>query len=95
MKLELIQLAIIGLVRAYQLLLSPILHALGGPGCGCRFQPNCSAYAIEAVRCHGAIRGLWLATKRILRCNPWGGHGFDPVPTLPSWSDVLDNRIRK
>ena len=46
----------------------------------CRFQPSCSAYAIEALEKHGAIRGGWLALKRILRCNPWGGHGHDPLP---------------
>ncbi|MGB3795000.1 MAG: membrane protein insertion efficiency factor YidD [Alteraurantiacibacter sp.] len=49
----------------------------------CRFQPSCSAYAIEALEKHGAIRGGWLATKRILRCNPLGGHGHDPVPETP------------
>ena len=46
----------------------------------CRFTPSCSQYAIEAIEKHGAIRGGWLATKRILRCHPWGGHGYDPVP---------------
>lgn len=46
----------------------------------CRFAPSCSQYAIEAIEKHGAIRGGWLATKRILRCHPWGGHGYDPVP---------------
>ena len=46
----------------------------------CRFPPTCSAYALEALRKHGAIKGLWLAAKRILRCNPWGGSGYDPVP---------------
>ena len=46
----------------------------------CRFTPTCSAYALEALRKHGAIKGLWLAAKRILRCNPWGGSGYDPVP---------------
>ncbi|MWV27022.1 membrane protein insertion efficiency factor YidD [Aurantiacibacter rhizosphaerae] len=49
----------------------------------CRFQPSCSAYAIQALEKHGVIRGGWLATKRILRCNPWGGHGHDPVPETP------------
>lgn len=46
----------------------------------CRFQPSCSAYAITAIHRYGALRGGWLATKRILRCNPWGGCGPDPVP---------------
>ncbi|HZV56156.1 MAG TPA: membrane protein insertion efficiency factor YidD [Sphingobium sp.] len=46
----------------------------------CRYMPSCSQYAIEAVERHGAIRGGWLALKRLLRCHPWGGHGYDPVP---------------
>ena len=46
----------------------------------CRFTPTCSAYALEAIKKHGAVKGLWLAIRRILRCNPWGGSGYDPVP---------------
>jgi uncharacterized protein len=46
----------------------------------CRYTPSCSHYAIEALRRHGAIKGGWLAVKRIMRCHPWGGHGYDPVP---------------
>ncbi len=46
----------------------------------CRFTPTCSQYAIEAITKHGPIKGLWLATRRILRCHPWGGSGYDPVP---------------
>ena len=46
----------------------------------CRFQPSCSAYAITALQRYGALKGGWLALKRILRCHPWGGQGFDPVP---------------
>ncbi|HTL43693.1 MAG TPA: membrane protein insertion efficiency factor YidD [Vicinamibacterales bacterium] len=62
------------LIRGYQLLLSPIV------GGGCRFVPSCSAYAVEAIQTHGAARGLWLAARRIGRCHPLGGHGYDAVP---------------
>ena len=62
------------LIRAYQLFLSPVM------GSNCRYQPTCSAYAMEAVAVHGAARGSWLALRRISRCHPWGGHGHDPVP---------------
>ena len=68
-------------VRLYRWLISPALGAFFGPTGGCRFTPTCSAYAAEAVRTHGAVVGSWLATKRICRCHPWGGHGPDPVPT--------------
>lgn len=61
-------------VRAYRLLLSPWV------GHGCRFQPTCSAYALEALSRHGALRGGALMVWRVLRCNPWGGAGYDPVP---------------
>ena len=46
----------------------------------CRYQPSCSAYAVEALEVHGAARGSWLAVRRLSRCHPWGGHGWDPVP---------------
>ncbi|MBO9622382.1 MAG: membrane protein insertion efficiency factor YidD [Sphingomonas sp.] len=62
------------LARAWQLGPSLILPS------SCRYSPSCSAYAIEALRRYGAAKGAWLATKRILRCHPWGGHGYDPVP---------------
>ena len=61
-------------VRAYRLLLSPWV------GHACRFQPTCSAYALEALERHGALRGTWLMLRRIGRCHPWGGWGHDPVP---------------
>jgi putative membrane protein insertion efficiency factor len=61
-------------VRGYRLLLSPWV------GHGCRYQPTCSAYALEALERHGAVKGTWLATKRVFSCHPWGGHGYDPVP---------------
>jgi uncharacterized protein len=62
------------LIRAYQVGISPWL----GPAC--RYEPTCSAYADQAVRKHGAARGSWLALRRLLRCHPWGGSGYDPVP---------------
>ncbi|KFG89284.1 putative membrane protein insertion efficiency factor [Sphingobium herbicidovorans NBRC 16415] len=46
----------------------------------CRYAPSCSQYAIEAIRKYGAVKGSWLATKRLMRCHPWGGSGYDPVP---------------
>jgi uncharacterized protein len=68
------------MVMFYQTVISPALHMLAGPGMGCRFQPTCSQYAIEALKIHGPFKGLWLAIKRILRCHPRGGYGYDPVP---------------
>lgn len=62
------------LVHAYRLTLSPWL------GRQCRFEPSCSTYALEALESHGAFRGSVLAARRIARCHPWGGSGFDPVP---------------
>ena len=61
-------------VRAYRLILSPWV------GHNCRYHPTCSAYALEALSVHGAIRGGWLTLRRIARCHPWGGSGVDPVP---------------
>ena len=71
---------VIAVVRLYQKLISPLLPAR------CRFHPTCSDYAIEAVRTHGAGRGMWLALRRIGRCHPWNEGGIDPVPpqTTPS-----------
>jgi uncharacterized protein len=69
---------LIALIGAYRLLLSPLL----GPRC--RFYPTCSAYAVEAIDTHGAMRGTWLAIKRILRCGPWHPGGVDPVPPMRS-----------
>lgn len=70
------------LLRAYQLIVSPML------GQNCRYYPSCSHYAMEAVRVHGAARGGWLGLKRLGRCHPWSAGGFDPVPpadgTTPS-----------
>lgn len=69
---------LIGSIRIYQLVLSPLL----GPRC--RFHPSCSHYAIEAIERHGAARGGWLALRRLARCHPLNAGGYDPVPALPS-----------
>ncbi len=61
-------------VRFYRVVISPLT------GSNCRYQPTCSAYALEALERHGALRGGWLALRRIGRCHPWGGSGYDPVP---------------
>lgn len=58
----------------YRYSISPMLPP------SCRYTPSCSEYAIEAIKKHGPGKGLWLAIKRFLRCHPWGGHGYDPVP---------------
>lgn len=62
------------LIKLYQLIISPWL------GSKCRYTPTCSHYGIEALKKYGPIKGLWLTIKRIARCHPWGGHGYDPVP---------------
>ncbi len=61
-------------VYFYRTCISPFTPA------SCRYTPTCSAYAVEAIKKHGAMKGGWLALKRIARCHPWGGHGYDPVP---------------
>jgi len=70
------------LIRLYQVLISPVIHTLAGPGCACRYTPSCSEYARQAILRHGALRGGWLAARRLCRCHPWGDHGHDPVPSL-------------
>ena len=62
------------LIKLYQWVLSPLI----GPKC--RYTPSCSHYAMEAFKKYGPLKGGWLAIKRIARCHPWGGHGYDPVP---------------
>lgn len=63
-----------GLIHLYRLTLSPFV------GWRCRYDPTCSQYALEALSKHGALRGSWLALRRLARCHPWGGWGYDPVP---------------
>jgi len=62
------------LIKGYQYLISPLSAA------SCRYTPTCSQYGVEAIKKYGAFKGGWLTLKRIARCNPWGGHGHDPVP---------------
>jgi putative membrane protein insertion efficiency factor len=72
--LKILSMPFIWIIRGYQYIISPLL----GPKC--RFTPTCSQYAIEALKKYGLFEGSWLSAKRIVRCNPWGGHGHDPVP---------------
>jgi hypothetical protein len=67
------------LIRIYQRYISPFMAP------SCRFQPTCSEYADEAIARYGSLRGGWLAMRRILRCQPFGSHGYDPVPEVFSW----------
>src|SRR5207247_9749217 len=67
-------------IRVYQCTLSPLLRLLCGPDSGCRFTPSCWSYFLEAVEVHGVFYGSWLGFKRLARCQPWGGSGYDPVP---------------
>jgi uncharacterized protein len=73
-------------VRGYRLLFSPWV------GHNCRYQPTCSAYALEALERHGGLRGGWLALRRILRCHPWGRSGYDPVPGADPEFDAKSGR---
>lgn len=61
-------------IRFYQKFISPLTPP------SCRYTPTCSQYAVEALRKHGPLKGMYLAVRRLLRCHPWGGHGYDPVP---------------
>ncbi|MCA0293777.1 MAG: membrane protein insertion efficiency factor YidD [Actinobacteria bacterium] len=69
---------LIGLLKVYRAVISPLY------GNVCKYYPSCSAYALEAVTVHGAIKGTWLATKRLASCHPWAAGGYDPVPGTPA-----------
>ena len=70
-----------GFLRIYRKLISPLY------GDVCRYYPSCSAYALDAVRVHGAVKGSWLAGRRLLRCHPWSPGGYDPVPGTPEFAE--------
>lgn len=69
---------LIGLLKGYRLVISPLY------GNVCKYYPSCSAYALEAVTVHGAVKGTWLATRRLGSCHPWAEGGYDPVPGTPA-----------
>jgi putative membrane protein insertion efficiency factor len=71
---RILALPFIALIKLYQWFVSPLL------GAKCRFTPTCSHYGLEAFKKYGIFKGFWLTAKRISRCHPWGGHGYDPVP---------------
>ncbi len=75
------------IISTYQLMLSPVL------GNNCRFHPNCSTYAVEAINQYGAMKGAWLAAKRIARCHPWHPGGFDPMPSPDEPMNVQNKPI--
>ncbi|QWF22179.1 membrane protein insertion efficiency factor YidD [Nocardioides sp. LMS-CY] len=74
MRYDPVRYALIGFLRAYRLLISPLYGQV------CRYHPSCSAYALDAVTRHGSLRGTWLAVRRLARCHPWAAGGYDPVP---------------
>jgi uncharacterized protein len=74
----------IAAIKAYRLLISPWF------GAACRFTPSCSSYTQEAILLHGPVRGVWLGARRIARCHPWGGSGYDPVPVHGSTLHICD-----
>lgn len=80
---------VVALLRFYQRAVSPLK-----PLPSCRFHPTCSSYAVEAVQVHGALRGLWLASGRVLRCHPWHPGGFDPVPARQDHHRRVDRQRR-
>ena len=83
---------LIGLLRLYRLLISPLYGQV------CRYYPSCSAYALEAVTVHGSVRGSWYSARRVARCHPWAAGGVDPVPAKHSRSSsghTSDNQTQQ
>ena len=80
---------LIGLLKAYRLVVSPLY------GNVCRYYPSCSAYALRAVGYHGALKGSWLAARRVLSCHPWAAGGYEPVPGTPEHAEELLDRARR
>jgi uncharacterized protein len=93
--MNLVQRALIFLIRLYQVAVSPLLPAVFGPSARCRFTPSCSQYALEAVRLHGALMGGWLALRRLGRCHPWGDCGEDAPPAPPCKGKMPQFRVGK
>ena len=80
---------LIGLLKLYRLVISPLY------GNVCRYYPSCSAYALRAVTVHGAVKGSWLAARRLARCHPWAAGGYDPVPGTPEFAEEMrDQTLR-
>lgn len=79
---KLFQAFFLGMIRAYQIVISPIFSLIFGSSGNCRFDPTCSQYAKQAIEVHGPFKGVWLGFRRILRCHPWGKWGHDPVPPV-------------
>ncbi len=85
---SLIKFLLVGVIKFYQLAISPLL------GANCRFTPTCSEYGLKAIKEWGPWRGGWLALKRFLRCHPWGGHGYDPVPKKVSNEPIPNAKLK-
>lgn len=80
---------LIGLLKVYRLAISPLY------GDVCRYYPSCSAYALRAVAVHGAVKGSWLAGRRLLRCHPWAAGGYDPVPGTPEFAEEVRDQAAR
>jgi putative membrane protein insertion efficiency factor len=82
----------LAMIAGYRAVLSPVLLSWCGPAC--RFEPTCSAYAAQAIACYGITRGGWMALKRLIKCQPLGGWGFDPLPAVSYTNGVNIGRRR-